>query len=96
MDAEYWTGIVLCFALGILAAELHSRLFMKRRFDAFMNGRKAQATLQNEVLLHLSRSEREREAREARALIERASRIRAKAKARRQKKGANKSEQSDY
>jgi hypothetical protein len=55
MDMEYIIGCILCFGLGLLAAELHSRIFLSRRLDDLMKKRHAQATLQQEVLLAITR-----------------------------------------
>lgn len=72
MDMEYIIGCIVCLGLGLLAAEIHSRLFLSRRFDDLMKRRKAQATLQQEVLLAISRLDNEREANRAARLIRRA------------------------
>jgi hypothetical protein len=92
MDMEYLVGCLLCFGLGFLAAETHSRLFLGRRFDSLMKSRISQVTLQKEVLLAISRSENEREARRAARLIRRAKLLKKK----RPKKKNDASPASDY
>lgn len=94
MDMEYIIGCILCFGLGLLAAELHSRIFLSRRLDDLMKKRHAQATLQQEVLLAITRLDNEREAKRAARLIRRAKLLKKKRKPK--KKNADASPASDY